>query len=491
VIMAHVDTGCGAGRRGESLDVSGMWLCSVWVPRSRSPRPSCPWGARGYERYMKGKGGRIVRWTNKRIRRLLVGLTTAGLLSCCLFLTVQPATAEAATFLDVRADDWFAEAVEVLYDAGIVQGKADGTFRPYEPISRAEFTVLLNRSLGLASGAAHPFTDFPAGSWFEPAVAALYEAGLVQGLSPSEFNPEGRLSRQQAASFIIRALEYRLTAAPVEGLDLTLAPDTQSWLQGFPDREFIATVHQPAVANAYRLGIVSGQLDGRFYPLAEVTRGQTAGMLYAALFQRPVPRTEIPAPASANSVYPSASAGASGPHVLWLEQRLAQLTYRPGAIDGVFDERTRHAVIAFQKWESLARDGMVGPATWVRLATGARPTARQSGSGIWIEVSLAKQVFLYVENGVVTRTLPTSTGASFTYRSAPYTVQRKAIADGPRYRALYINPGYVLAIHGYPSVPIYPASDGCVRLPMWEMDALRAQDATNPLIPDGTRVYIS
>ena len=53
-----------------------------------------------------------------------------------------------------------------------------------------------------------------------------------------------------------------------------------------------------------------------------------------------------------------------------------------------------------------------------------------------------------------------------------YTVQRKPYADGPRYRALYINPGYVLAIHGYPSVPTYPASDGCIRLPMWEMDAL-------------------
>ena len=69
-------------------------------------------------------------------------------------------------------------------------------------------------------------------------------------------------------------------------------------------------------------------------------------------------------------------------------------------------------------------------------------------------------------------------------------MQRKPYADGPRYRALYINPGYVLAIHGYPSVPTYPASDGCIRLPMWEMDALRANDRTDPMIPDGTKVYI-
>jgi hypothetical protein len=113
-----------------------------------------------------------------------------------------------------------------------------------------------------------------------------------------------------------------------------------------------------------------------------------------------------------------------------------------------------------------------------------------AGSGVWIEVRLAKQVFLDVEDGVVTRTLPTSTGRSFIYRSAPYTVQRKSIPDGPRYRALYLNPGYVLAIHGYPSVPVYPASDGCVRLPKWDMDDLRVRDGTDPMIPYGTRFYI-
>lgn len=77
-----------------------------------------------------------------------------------------------------------------------------------------------------------------------------------------------------------------------------------------------------------------------------------------------------------------------------LEQRLTALTYRPGPVDGVFDYRTRQAVIAFQKWEGLSRDGVMRSGTWVRLMTAARPTAIQSGSGIWIEVNKAKQVFL-------------------------------------------------------------------------------------------------
>ncbi len=407
------------------------------------------------------------------------------------FALAAPAVAEAASFPDVGESDWFAEAVDVLSDEGIVQGSSDGHFRPYDPVSRAEFAVLLVRSLDLPEGTTHPFTDIAPGEWFEPAVAALYETGLTQGVSATEFDPEGRLSRQQAISFVIRALDHRLSSQPVEGLDLNLdASAIQTWLQGFPDRGFIAQAHQTAVANAYRLQVVSGQADGRFYPLAELTRAQSVGVLYAALFKVPVPLTEPPVATSVEPAYPRASYGSRGPHVSWLEQRLSALSYRPGPVDGVFDERTRQAVIAFQKWEGLSRDGAVGAQTWVRLASAARPVASQSDTGVWIEVSLAKQVFLYVEEGTVTRTLPTSTGRSFTYRYAPYTVLRKPIADGPRYRALYLVPGNVLAIHGYPSVPVYPASDGCIRLPKWDMDDLRSRDAYDPMIPNGTKVYI-
>lgn len=427
-------------------------------------------------------------------RRPMTGCKLAAsaalMLVALAFMLTVPATARAAPFPDVGAGEWYAEALDVLSDQGIVQGGADGTFRPYDSITRAEFVVLVSRCLGL-SGASHPFTDFSPGSWFEPAVAGLYEAGLTQGVSPTDFDPYGKVSRQQAASFVIRALNHRLNVQPVEGLNPDLDPaEAGLWLRGFADWAFIAGAHQSAVANAYRLQIVSGQTDGRFYPLANLTRAQSVGMLYEALFKTPAALPEPPAPASGAMGYPSSSVGSRGPHVAWLEQRLTDLSYRPGPVDGVFDYRTHQAVIAFQKWEGLDRDGVMGSESWARLMTAGKPYASKAGSGIWIEVSLAKQVFLYVEDGAVTRTLPTSTGRSFTYRSAPYTVQRKPIPDGPRYRALYLNPGYVLAIHGYPSIPVYPASDGCVRLPMWEMDDLRARDGSNPMIPDGTKVYI-
>jgi putative cell wall-binding protein len=178
--------------------------------------------------------------------------------------------------------------------------------------------------------------------------------------------------------------------------------------------------------------------------------------------------------------------GSEGETVLWLEQKLTDLSYRPGPIDGVFDKCTFQAVMAFQKWEGLARDGVVGAEVWARLLGAARPTPSVIGSGSWIEVNKAKQVLLWVENGIVMRTLATSTGSAnvgIVTPSRTFTIYAKSPKwDGPRYKPLYLSG--ILAIHGYPSVPAWPASHGCVRLPMWDMDELY------PLIGVGTKVHI-
>jgi putative cell wall-binding protein len=178
--------------------------------------------------------------------------------------------------------------------------------------------------------------------------------------------------------------------------------------------------------------------------------------------------------------------GSSGAEVAWLEQKLTDLTYRPGPIDGVFDKRTYQAVLAFQKWEGLARDGVVGAGVWSRLLTASVPTASRSGSGEWIEVSKAKQVLLYVNNGAVNRTLAVSTGnpdVGIVTPSRMFTVYAKSGKwDGPRYKPLYLRG--ILAIHGYPSVPVWPASHGCIRVPLWDMDELF------PLISVGTSVHV-
>ena len=186
--------------------------------------------------------------------------------------------------------------------------------------------------------------------------------------------------------------------------------------------------------------------------------------------------------------FSTVSSGAGGPEVVWLEQKLAALTYRPGPIDGVFDHRTRQAVLAFQKWEGLTRDGVVGPTVWSRLLTAASPSPSRGGAGTWVEINKAKQVLLYIEGGTVTRTLAVSTGnpsVGITTPSGTFNITRKSNQwDGPRYKPLYLRSWGVLAIHGYPSVPVYPASHGCVRVPVWDMDELF------PLVPVGGAIHI-
>jgi hypothetical protein len=171
----------------------------------------------------------------------------------------------------------------------------------------------------------------------------------------------------------------------------------------------------------------------------------------------------------------------------WVEQRLSDLSYRPGTINGVFDAKTRGAIIAFQKWEGLTRNGEISAAVLTRLGTATRPTPARTGStNPWIEVNKTKQVLLYCRDGAVVWTLPVSTGSASVGIATPsrtYKVTRKTLETSPRYLPLYISTT-LLAIHGYPNVPTYPASHGCVRTQTWDEDALQ------PLIAVGTYVYI-
>ena len=261
-----------------------------------------------------------------------------------------PGRAFAQSFNDVRPGDSYYAAVESLAAAGVVSGYPDGGFHPYVTVTRAQFASMLAVMLQLAPGDSAPFSDVTADDSFGPAVGALYKAGIVQGSADGTFMPGADIARQQAASLLMRAVEYQLQQTPQDGIDLALDPSqVEKWLQGFRDRGAIADAHQSAVANAYRLGIISGNDDGRFYPFLTLTRVQATVMLYHALSQPVSPRVDPPAVVPAEAGYATAQIGSRGPLVGWLEDKLTKLSYQPGEIDGVFDQRTSEAVMAFEK----------------------------------------------------------------------------------------------------------------------------------------------
>lgn len=180
------------------------------------------------------------------------------------------------------------------------------------------------------------------------------------------------------------------------------------------------------------------------------------------------------------------------------EQRLSELGYWTGPVDGKLDEGSRHALIAFQKVEGRQRTGKLTPAELEALRTATRPKPVESGFA-HVEIDVDRQVlFIVDDSGAVTKILPVSTGtgkpftaSGWTRRACTpcgrFTIYRKI--DGWRrsplgllYYPNYINGG--IAIHGNPSVPAYPASHGCIRIPMF------AAKEFSETIPLGTIVII-
>lgn len=164
---------------------------------------------------------------------------------------------------------------------------------------------------------------------------------------------------------------------------------------------------------------------------------------------------------------PYLARGARGPSVRILERRLAQLRYALRGVDTYFSYDTADAVLAFQKVHGLARTGRVSPAFWRRLQAARVPFARYRGGGRHVEVDKSRQVLFEVSRGRVVRVVHVSTGATGNTPVGRWHVYSKVpgfLPSGMFYSSFFVG---AFAIHGYHSVPPYPASHGCVRLPMW------------------------
>ena len=165
---------------------------------------------------------------------------------------------------------------------------------------------------------------------------------------------------------------------------------------------------------------------------------------------------------------PSLRIGSSGIFVRLLEQRLVDLQYRLVDIDRRFDFRTADAVLAFRKVQRMLRVSTVDASIWRALAHPLRPRPRSSTSGFHIEVDQSRQVLYTVQDGSVTNIMHVATGkASTPTRDGSFSVTSKlaGYSDHQLYYPSFFDGSR--AIHGWPDVPTYPASHGCVRVPYW------------------------
>ena len=169
-------------------------------------------------------------------------------------------------------DYWAATYVDFLYNANITTGYNDGTFRPNQNISRAQFAVMLYRYLKLDESkyadVSLPFADLNTiPEYAIPAIKALYTEGVISGAEKNGrlyFNPNNALTRAQAAAMIGRTQAKGYALA-----DLTFTDNGK--IPGYADY-YIRTMAAQ--------GVINGYSDGSFKPHSNITRGQMAKILY-------------------------------------------------------------------------------------------------------------------------------------------------------------------------------------------------------------------
>jgi hypothetical protein len=174
------------------------------------------------------------------------------------------------TFIDLDRH-WAKDDVELLASKLVVQGVTEQQFVPDSPITRAAFTTLLVRSLGLAELDARSlgFQDVAASDWYAGSVAAAVEHGLVTGVNANAFAPDEPISREQMAVMIARALDAVKQSSSQEATRSTK----------FDDQSSMSSWAEKSVAQVVQAGIITGFPDGTFKPAEQATRAEAVVML--------------------------------------------------------------------------------------------------------------------------------------------------------------------------------------------------------------------
>lgn len=170
---------------------------------------------------------------------------------------------------------WSAAQDKINYLASktVVSGKTATTFDPFGSITRAEFSTLMVRALGISDKqGSSRFYDVPNNSWFTEYVNIGSSLGLIAGYTPNQFAPQDSITREQMAALLARSLTYVQTRPYV---------DTTRVLSYLGDASDISSWAREDVALAIQTGILSG--SGRLEPQRPATRAESVDMLYNML----------------------------------------------------------------------------------------------------------------------------------------------------------------------------------------------------------------
>jgi len=174
-------------------------------------------------------------------------------------------------FSDVPKSHWAMEAVEALYEKGIVGGIGNGKFAPNQLITREEFASMVSKAFGYApKNTRMVFEDVRTGAWYENSVYALAENGIASGVAKYQFGVGQTITRQDMTVILYNIVKDRAVE------------DIRDY-KNFKDQAKISSYAAEAVEFMYKAGFVSGMEDGTFSPFGGTTKAMAAYMIYSLI----------------------------------------------------------------------------------------------------------------------------------------------------------------------------------------------------------------
>ena len=166
-------------------------------------------------------------------------------------------------FSDIQ-NHWAVQQISDWNNQDLVGGYADGTFKPDNSITRAEFIALVNRAFGYTEEKPVNFSDVKVSDWFNSEVAKASVVGYIAGYPDGTFNPNSPISRQEAAAVLAKVLKPKAT---------------QDKLAQFTDKTDIPSWSRTAINAIVEQGYMGGYPDHSFRALNPITRAEAIAVL--------------------------------------------------------------------------------------------------------------------------------------------------------------------------------------------------------------------
>ncbi|WNS46710.1 S-layer homology domain-containing protein [Paenibacillus sp. MMS20-IR301] len=180
------------------------------------------------------------------------------------------------SFADVPEAHWASAVIQELAAKLLIQGTGADKFEPGRTVTRAEFTAMLVHSLGLSAAGEADFKDVAPDAWYADAVSIAYKAGIISGRAAERFEPDARVTREEAAVMLMQAYELNNGVKPESSL-----------ASAFDDLNLVSPWAESAVLKAAGLRLVQGQAPGQFAPKGNATRAEAAQLIYNLLNAAP------------------------------------------------------------------------------------------------------------------------------------------------------------------------------------------------------------